>query len=255
MKHMVISVISFATLLLLALILSAPLLAVARADSGDVIGSPVNIAIGRISSDVSSQNVSSGGVSMQDYANVTLGASDVYPQISSYYFSVNLTVESKSEVYFFANFTFSAVGTYTVQNILSLTNPSDRWRNWVSGAALNASTAYLNVSATQASWYPYAVLVDRGQTLTDVYQINVTVQVTSAPVTNVLFGLLSHSVITDVNGDGVVNMKDISAVAKYVTTVYTDGSLTTYDMNMDGIVDLVDVQLVAIDFGFTVPSK
>ena len=250
MKHITIFIV---TILLLVLVSSGPLLAVVRGDSGDIIATPINATEGPTSSGASNQSAASCGSSAQNYANLTLGGSGDSPLVNVYYYSVNLTQESKLWLYYFVNFTFVSVGTYTLENIISLTNPSDRWRNWVSGAELNGSTSYLNVSATEGSWYPYAVLVDRQQTLTNVYQINITVQITSVPATNFFVSLIGHSVITDVNGDGKVDIKDVNLVARYVTTPYTDGSLNVYDLNMDQVIDLIDVSLVALDYGFTVP--
>jgi hypothetical protein len=237
--------------------MSTPLLVVARTGSDDVTYSPVNIFVGPTSSAASNQSVSSGGGFLaQNYANITLAGPSLLA--NPYYFSVNLTVESKLEYCLFVNFTFNAVGTYTIPTILNITNPSDRWRIWVSGAEVNVSLAnlnYLNTSATQYLWSPAAVLVDRGQTLTNAYQVNYTVQVTGAPITNILFGIVYRSVITDVNGDGKVDGKDITLVAGHIGSVYTDGTLTAYDMDMNGIIDLIDVGLVALDFGFAVPPK
>jgi hypothetical protein len=67
------------------------------------------------------------------------------------------------------------------------------------------------------------------------------------------FWLGSHAVITDVNGDRKVDMRDVGLVARNFGKSYisADDPLYTLDMDVNFRIDMIDVSYTAMDFGFT----
>ena len=63
-------------------------------------------------------------------------------------------------------------------------------------------------------------------------------------------GTISLRMMGDVNGDGVVNMKDIALVARaFGSSSSSTNWNSAADLNGDGVVNMKDIALVARHFG------
>lgn len=64
----------------------------------------------------------------------------------------------------------------------------------------------------------------------------------------------SHSVITDIDGDGKVGTADVFYIAKnYGKRISWKDPEYACDMDCDGWITMRDVTLIAMDFGRTIP--
>ncbi len=70
--------------------------------------------------------------------------------------------------------------------------------------------------------------------------------ITSGHTQNVDFDALSAS---DVNADGIVNILDLTLIATYFGQIPTGNQPVAPDVNSDGTVDILDLTLVASHFG------
>lgn len=73
---------------------------------------------------------------------------------------------------------------------------------------------------------------------------------------SVKFYLESHCIITDINGDGKVDIKDVFLLSKAYGTHLDNGiNDANYpcDMDCDLWIDFEDLHLLMLDFGKTIP--
>lgn len=179
------------------------------------------------------------------------------PGVTEVYTSLTWFNESeKWGGYLYFNATPSAVGLYQLQIRFSFTNPSVRWRQLVVNShnvffVPNSMVRYETIAYTG---FPLSVLVNRTQSVTDVMTYIIQFEITGSGY--VEFYIDSHAVITDVNGDHRVDIKDLALIAKYYGSTYSGGRLDplfVYDMNVDFVIDIFDLSFAAKDYGFIVP--
>lgn len=155
--------------------------------------------------------------------------------------------------YFIGN--LKGLGKYTVIFHIVYVNQYDKWNHWVEDhwMAFNPVDIPKNGGPRQPDRQPAEIFVLRQ--LHVCYQ-NVTCKFEAQKLGEVYCFCESHCIMTDVNGDGKVNIIDISLIAReYGKTLeygYKD-PLLTYDMDVDFRIFDNDLALAAIDFGQTIP--
>jgi hypothetical protein len=143
-------------------------------------------------------------------------------------------------------------GWYEVDVWIDLYNPSNKWRH-VSGMVhgqIGSGIKYDTFTTEPSHW----VLVNRTQYVTNAQKVHCKWYAEDEGYID--FYMASFAVIDDFNGDGKIDIRDIAEVAKNFGKRYTDietDPLAKYDMNFNLMIDLFDVNQVALDFGFQVP--
>jgi len=100
---------------------------------------------------------------------------------------------------------------------------------------------------------PFAVLVLRGQTLSDCQHMTCVFEAVKTGVVNCFFE--NHCAVTDINGDGKVDIMDIAMIAqKYGTHVHWQHENYSRDVDCDTWIDMDDVIFTVAEYGRQFPQ-
>ena len=179
---------------------------------------------------------------------------DISPGITVINVTIDYFTDYKWAVYLYLNATPTQTGWYLLEIHFSFYSPSTLRQHVKNSHFINAQPPTIigweNIDYTGS---PNYIRVDRDEPVEDVMVFTIEFEVTGSGY--IEFWIESSAVITDVDGNGIVDMNDIGLVVKNHGNVYDDSDdpLFTYDMDVDFDVDLADIGYVCADFGFVVP--
>jgi hypothetical protein len=177
-----------------------------------------------------------------------------------YMVNINFTLprDGKDHHLLYFNLTATGTGQYILHFQMGFINPYNKWNHLVGwlhrmGTDSTAKLKTGDIPTEHRIWSPAFVVVPRE---TFVYYQYVDYNFTVTETGSVTFYFESHCIITDINGDGKVDLKDVSPVAKMYGTHLDYGIKDAnypYDMNCDFWIDFEDLHLVMLDYGKTIP--
>lgn len=178
---------------------------------------------------------------------------NLYPGTTEISFPyVTLPRETKDVAHYLLLGHIKASGKYTLIFHVPYKNPYDKYNHWVGWFHLAFTDPYdLTKGGIYYTWNPVAFLVSREQTYESQY---VKYEFEAQKTGDIYCFVQSHSVITDINGDGKVGIADIFYIAKnYGKHIQWGTPEYACDMDCDLYITMNDVGLIAIDFGRTIP--
>jgi hypothetical protein len=138
-----------------------------------------------------------------------------------------------------ASFTANTTNTNTVDFTMSTLTPGKRYLVNVSGALVNTTYADIDgvIRFTRSNWPSgvFTVVEDASYVPTPLPTASPTPTVSPTPIQAQVSG--------DLNGDWNVDEKDVEIVNQHMGNV-TSYPYPNYDVNQDGIVDVLDMQFV-----------
>lgn len=199
-----------------------------------------------------------GNVNVYDYlkkdADVLKSMGFVSNPPGTYYLYPSLTfTEGKRVIQTFYQFNCDGIGQYTFIVTYSAYNPSNKWRHmFPDGIELFTTPTQALQSVSEIGFNPLFNVLNRGEQKQNLWHKLV---ITTKATGSLTVTLTSHSCITDVNNDKIVNILDISAIARRYGTMLSGYSdpLIIYDVYVDFYIDEIDLVVTSWDFGFHVP--
>lgn len=180
---------------------------------------------------------------------------DIWPGVTIIYTELTFA-EYKWAFHHYLNATPQEVGWYHLEIWISMENPSKKWRSKATYPTFMVEPFDMIVEETfNSSWAPSVVFLQREESLT-----NAMIIITEFEVVQ-LGGYIEYwqsgnALITDLNGDKIVDITDIVMV----TIHYGEAGLWgpedpqwMADVQLDFMIDIWDIVHVAIDFGRTIP--
>jgi hypothetical protein len=149
-------------------------------------------------------------------------------------------------------FSCDGVGQYTLTVTFSTINPSNKWRHIFYLLQVFTTPNDLLQTYDIWNWQPARVFQNRGSTVSGCVNI---FRFITAKTGTIRVGIESHSLITDVNNDLVVNILDLFPVAQNYGKKLSGSTdpLWLYDIDCDTFISTADLVEIGWDFGFHVP--
>ena len=170
----------------------------------------------------------------------------ISPGITTIFVTVDNFDNRKWAAYLYLNATPTNIGWYRLVIHFNFCNPST-WRQSVENSHFVLFIPYnmVKLETINHTGSPADRLVDRKKLMEDAMIYIIEFEITGSGY--ILFYIVSHAVIADVNGDGIVDISDIYLVALNYRKTYgsTDDPLYIYDMNVDFMIDITDISYVA----------
>jgi len=186
-----------------------------------------------------------GNVNVYDYlkkdADVLKSMGFVSNPPGTYYLYPSLTfTEGKRVIQTFYQFNCEGIGQYTFIVTYSAYNLSNKWRHTLDRIGLFSNPTQMVQSISEISFDPNFIVLNRGEQKQNLWHKLV---ITTKATGSLTVTLTSHSCITDVNNDKIVNILDISAIARRYGTMLSGYSdpLIIYDVYVNFYIDEIDL--------------
>lgn len=175
-----------------------------------------------------------------------------------YFEFVELGVETKYNWSHYLNLIPTAVGSYRVEIWIDLYNPSLKWMHKAFTAKFDAVPTDMVEKETMTwDWAPTRVILDRNLYVENAYVAVVEFEVLTVDG-RIECRLLTNTLITDLNGDKIVDIFDVVKLAKEYLKEYKlytiEDPLFKIDIEVDGRIDMMDVIIISLDFGLEIPD-
>ncbi|MEM3731010.1 MAG: hypothetical protein QW667_08035 [Candidatus Bathyarchaeia archaeon] len=212
--------------------------------------------ISMFSSAFASEDVSTWDVWKYAYHEIQQIERDIYPGTSHFYIPLIIVPrDGKDWVIYYFKGNVKQMGEFTLTFTMSYGNPHNKWHHiigYIYFVLTDPTDLPAGGDVLPCAPWPSAILVPRGYALIDCQ--NITISFTAVKTGTVYCYFESHCVITDVNGDGVVNILDISAIAiRYGQRVHWEHPNYIYDVDCDTWIDMNDLIFTSSEFGRQIP--
>lgn len=177
-----------------------------------------------------------------------------------YWYGINVTLPRDGKDHRICYFDLTATGTgeYIMHFYMTYINPYNKWNHLVGwlhriGTDSTAKLKTGDILDEHRIWYPTPFVVPREML---VYYQYVDYRFTVTETGSIKFYFESHCIITDINGDGKVDIKDLSLLSKaygaHLDYGIKDANYPC-DMDCDLWIDFEDLHLIMLDYGKTIP--
>lgn len=184
---------------------------------------------------------------------------DLWPGNYTFFPGLECERDTKDNLVWFFLGHLKATGDYVITFIFDYFNPHDKW-NSITGDLHHALTDPGDLIGNGPFLFPIEVKPSKAFVPRNTAVLSaqtVTYRFTAVTTGDIYCFFWEHSCITDFNGDGKVDWKDLLLLArnygKYLYDTGRSDPAYLYDISCDFIIGMVDMFLFKLDYGKTIP--